>query len=778
MSLLDELKKKKAEAQAAFDIADAKIPKFGLYTGADKNEVYGAQETARQALGDIDKQLVAEQNRINASTPANPIPGAGIINLPGGGTMNSEQFKAQLPQEVLASPATLAGINNLQPNPNIPGISKPGEAPLLTQPQGETFQAATTGKNPAITEILTTPNGQNINPTDPNYKTYYDQQYGAGSYDAEKSKGVGTTPATSEKKFTPLSPTALLSGTPLTEKDIARTTGINIYRRDLQAEQNKIGEFIQSYGKAPKTPDDWLAFHDYVYEGKEPFSEMTEGLTNQAQPEGLASGQTSEAFAVPAGYEKIQGREGLTTADIKKDYTDVKTDPTGTFLYGKKIAEEADKTPDLLSEAKTGNDPSLLSASDITDPTNDIQVSRQKIMDKIDELAGILETKSEDIQTGLLSKSEDITAMETELADRQKYWDEKLAINRDRTVGDMRVIEGNEASLRRQMAIDMGYRTQLLAIKQGDYERAEQLAKDNADNIYNAKTLELDALKLELGFLDADEEKKMAEAKEKIDFERNMSMSGFVKISGPSGLAGLTEDDIIRIPNLNGIDDIYKKPQELADVKTEIVGSATTGYKLITYDKAGNITNSQTISGGSGDGTVSTITLAKDYFSKSQIQEGASKAGITISDFGKLTVDNANQYINPAPGQLSGQYSLDILEQRAGQYLNEDGSVDWLSVNELQNTDTTLWKDMSLYLSEYYKASQQIATEQAMKISQKQQKIESDIKRLSTLVGYKGENLRQQLKRIGYTDEEINTSSASKGLIESVTSFFGNLFAG
>ena len=54
------------------------------------------------------------------------------------------------------------------------------------------------------------------------------------------------------------------------ESDIARTTGINIYKRDLSKEQSMIGSFSKLYGKQPASDTDWRVFHDYVYEGKTP----------------------------------------------------------------------------------------------------------------------------------------------------------------------------------------------------------------------------------------------------------------------------------------------------------------------------------------------------------------------------------------------------------------------------------------------------------------------------------------------------------------------------
>jgi len=87
-----------------------------------------------------------------------------------------------------------------------------------------------------------------------------------------------------------LAPSDLAEGTGLTETDIARTTGVNIYRRDLAKEQAKLGDWTRTQG-TPKTDDDWLAFHDYVYEGRMP--EAGAAPSGDIQAEDTAPGQSA-----------------------------------------------------------------------------------------------------------------------------------------------------------------------------------------------------------------------------------------------------------------------------------------------------------------------------------------------------------------------------------------------------------------------------------------------------------------------------------------------------
>jgi len=111
----------------------------------------------------------------------------------------------------------------------------------------------------------------------------------------------------------------------------------------------------------------------------------------------------------------------------------------------------------------------------------------------------------------------------------------------------------------RGMKLDLLLAQQNSLIATGALTDAEQFVKVTAEDIFADLNDEIDALKFE-GLLN---EKEAAEAKDQAVFDRDLALQGFVKISDPAGLEGLTEDEIQRVPNIvTGGIDIYKKPEE------------------------------------------------------------------------------------------------------------------------------------------------------------------------------------------------------------------------
>lgn len=51
------------------------------------------------------------------------------------------------------------------------------------------------------------------------------------------------------------------------ESDLARTTGNEIYRRDINKEKAALAQFGALYGKMPSTPEDWRKLNDIAYKG-------------------------------------------------------------------------------------------------------------------------------------------------------------------------------------------------------------------------------------------------------------------------------------------------------------------------------------------------------------------------------------------------------------------------------------------------------------------------------------------------------------------------------
>lgn len=118
-------------------------------------------------------------------------------------------------------------------------------------------------------------------------------------------------------------------------------------------------------------------------------------------------------------------------------------------------------------------------------------------------------------------------------------------------------------------------------------------------------------------------------------------------------LSTLSDDEIISISSAIGVD-----PNELKNVvageddnfEYELRSGPRSSLLEIKKDKAsGRTLEVRTIVGGtvstSGGGGGTGTAYAKDYFTKSQLAKGAANAQMSISEFGDLSVDEANSYI-------------------------------------------------------------------------------------------------------------------------------------
>lgn len=73
------------------------------------------------------------------------------------------------------------------------------------------------------------------------------------------------------------------------------------------------------------------------------------------------------------------------------------------------------------------------------------------------------------------------------------------------------------------------------------------------------------------------------------------------------------------------------------------------------------------------------------------------QTGETIKDIGSAYKGGTGGS-SAEPGKLSGKFTEEELAQRAEQYINDDGSVDWLSLDALENVNKDLWNDMRNFL--------------------------------------------------------------------------------
>jgi len=79
---------------------------------------------------------------------------------------------------------------------------------------------------------------------------------------------------------------------------------------------------------------------------------------------------------------------------------------------------------------------------------------------------------------------------------------------------------------------------------------------------------------------------------------------------------------------------------------------------------------------------LNSIRLANLGIAQARLEIAQGRAGVTIPS-----------------GQLSGIYTEDEIAQRAQAYVNDDGTIDWLGVDSLENVDKNLWNDMRTFLN-------------------------------------------------------------------------------
>lgn len=117
-------------------------------------------------------------------------------------------------------------------------------------------------------------------------------------------------------------------------------------------------------------------------------------------------------------------------------------------------------------------------------------------------------------------------------------------------------------------------------IAQGNYDRAREIVKEISDDYYDNLQLQLDSLKYKNEIEDKAYERRTKELEE----DRSLAKEGYVYVSDPSKLQGLTEDKIYRDPVSNKI---YIKPEPEVATTMEI-GGVTYGFdskgnKIATY---------------------------------------------------------------------------------------------------------------------------------------------------------------------------------------------------
>lgn len=198
------------KAQQDLEIAKAKIPKVGLYTGADAADVYGAAETARQNFYAADKALINIKNQ-------------GASELLSAGAKDYGLSNEQGTADYLAS--------GLSPQDFLAGKNKQTPTAFETALKGEVAG----GKTMEQAQQAITPEGTKR----------------------------ATTADTSE---TSADTTVNAVGADKTADTITLSNGQTAVR-DLAKEKLALAEYGKIYGKMPQSDADWQKLHDIAYAG-------------------------------------------------------------------------------------------------------------------------------------------------------------------------------------------------------------------------------------------------------------------------------------------------------------------------------------------------------------------------------------------------------------------------------------------------------------------------------------------------------------------------------
>ena len=161
-----------------------------------------------------------------------------------------------------------------------------------------------------------------------------------------------------------------------------------------------------------------------------------------------------------------------------------------------------------------------------------------------------------------------------------------------------------------------------LQIAQGNYDRAREIVKETADDVYEASMLQIEALQ----FRNQIENIEADRLRENLEYERSLSLEGYTHIKSPEQLKGLTESEIFRDP-VSG--KIYMKPEPTISRIMEVNG------RQVGLDDKGNVIRDfgAVSSGSSGGGGGSTPTVIPGVDTSNMTKEEIKALEAKIKEF-------------------------------------------------------------------------------------------------------------------------------------------------
>lgn len=358
--------------------------------------------------------------------------------------------------------------------------------------------------------------------------------------------------------------------------------------------------------------------------------------------------------AIPSGAVAINGAEFNTAEKQKQAFTNIQ--PVGNTLYG---IPKSPVVPDVMSQQDLGNAMSPQTLAETSAKANEfVGFSEQQVLDlnKANLRAtqgGASETdiknldyaKSKGWQPSAEAKTPEIVKSTADklfeeysniltIKDKAKAEAMKIAgldeksqaiataesvVNQLRTdLQNKGILDIKEQDIRRNqplltsqiaanlnelsreqkldaMIMQNNYNNALVEqeIAQGHYDRAREIVKETADDAYNIAKDQIEALRLKMEIEDIAATKMEKE----LEYERDLSLEGYVHIKSPESLNGLSESDIYRDP-VSG--KIYMKPEPTISRVMEVNG------RNVGLDDKGNIVKdlgAVKVSGGGGSGS-------------------------------------------------------------------------------------------------------------------------------------------------------------------------------
>ncbi len=451
---------------------------------------------------------------------------------------------------------------------------------------------------------ITLPNGQVISGSDPNYDEYASQMGSTMASTTPNQITPTPAPTTPAPISSPTIPTPAPTTTPTPEPVKTSFTADQIKGLDIAFQRQKEGKATADDEKnlAYATSKGWKP--SVVVPGTLPQKDFAEALDPQKSAEISQTANNLTQFSdkqiqeLNRAYQKTLNGTATDT-DIKNlEYAKSKgydptamTDQTGTPKEEIKEITTADRIYDLLSnmgELRAEAKKQAMKEQDLEGKSQELaeaqsfaNLLRTKIQNE-----GILDIKEQDVVRSKPILTSQISGQLNELSREQKL--------------DAMILQNN-------------YNNALVEVQiaQGNYDRAREIVKEISQDYYDNLEFQLDALYFKQGI----EDKEYERMRQDLEYERGLAMEGYVHIKGPSGLEGLTEEEIFRDP-VSG--KIYLKPEPKV-VSTMEINGVTYGFdeygnKIATYGTTLTLNDQMTLLEGGyrigADGKIEVDTLS------------------------------------------------------------------------------------------------------------------------------------------------------------------------